>query len=264
MFRKVLGMGVLFIGVGLWVIVFMTFALWIIPWTLLVFAAGFLSQTREWNEFRFHWVWEWCRTRYFNFRIVCGELPPQDEPVLYAIYPHGHFSISAVFFWALNPLFRDARAAIHSLIFYLPLFGAFAGWIGAIPVVEKDMIQTLNKCSLFMCPGGVAEIGLEGETIVKRRGFLRVARRAGRRVVPIWCPDERSYYQQYLPLGSMLRNFFFFPIPILLWGAWWCPMAPKRKNISRILIGKAIITYDRSLVDIERDFWKEMDRLMSE
>jgi hypothetical protein len=261
MLRKGVGIALFFLGIGLWIIALFGLLLWSLPWIVLAFFAGWLSRGGEWPGMK-HWrLWEWLRgPNGFNFKIEYGHLNHHNEqPVIYAIYPHGHFSLTALFYFALNPHFSgNCVAAVHSIIFYTPLFGSLARWLNAIGVTEKEMLATLKAGrSIFMCPGGVADIVNTGNDMKRRSGFLRVARLAGVKVVPIWCPDERSYYTHWLPLGWSLERILHFPIPIIIWGRWWCPILPNIPSIcSRIRVGGCAL--DPSNEDV---FWREMDNL---
>lgn len=264
MIRKLIGYGLYFVGLGLWFILLIILTLWVIPWIVLAFLAGWLTNSREWHELKEYTLWKWLRNYYFKFEVI-GNLPehPDQGRIIYAIYPHGHYSVTATFFWALNPTFSNARAAVHSFIFYIPLFGSFARWIGAIGVTENEMKETLeNLRPIYMCPGGVAEIDKTGIDIVKRSGFIRIACETNSVLYPIWCPEERYYYSHYTPLGKLLKPIFGFPIPLLIWGKWWCPFLPNSLGkTSRIYIGTPITTEGRSVNDVERDFWAEMTKL---
>lgn len=255
MLRKAIGVALFFVGLGLWAIVYVTVFCWAVPVIVLAYIAGYLSHAREWPELKHFALWQWLRQRYFCFRVV-GELPhPNEGPFLYAIYPHGHFAITPLVYFALNPRFGDAKAAVHSALFWIPVFGTLVRWIGAIGVSREAMLRELS-CgrSIYMTPGGLADIARTGLDVRERSGFLEVARAARARVVPIWCPQERSYYDQWLPLGRALEGLFYFPVPLLLWGAWWFPFLPKGAADSPIIVGTAL--------DPQReDFWEEFRRL---
>lgn len=260
MFRKGVGIGLFFLGVGLWIIALVGLLLWSLPWLLLAFAAGYLSRGGDWPALKEWRLWKWIREDYFGFHVERGNLDRQERPVIYAIYPHGHFSLTALFYFCLNPQFAHCTPAVHSVIFYTPIFGSLARWIGAVGVTEEEMLSTLKSGrSIVMCPGGVADMVNTGTTITRRSGFLRVARKAGVQVVPIWCPDERSYYKHWLPLGWSLAKVLHFPIPILIWGRWWCPVLPlpPSKGVSRIRVGKNVEPREDGDV-----FWHEMDLLL--
>lgn len=261
MIRKAIGYGLYFLGLGLWFILLSVFFFWAIPWIGLAFLAGYLTNAREWPDLKRYALWHWLRDHYFQFKVI-GELPerPDQGRIIYAIYPHGHFSMTATFFWALNPTFSNARAAVHSLIFYLPAFGSFVRWIGSIGVTRAEMINTLNANQpIYMCPGGVAEIDKTGTDIIKRSGFIKVACETDATLYPIWCPEERSYFSHYTPCGNALKFLFGFPIPMFIWGKWWCPLLPGYLGRpSRIYIGQPITTKNCTLQDVEQRFWDQM------
>ena len=147
-------------------------------------------------------------------------------------------------------------------MFYIPLFSSFVNWIGAIGVTRKEITDALNDgCELYMYPGGVADMSYEGNEYKKRKGFLEIAQETKSTIIPVWCPDERSYYTQWLPLGRCLEWFFEFPIPMFICGKWWCPLLPKSVTRSRIMIGKPI---EWNSETIEQDFENEMIRLQEE
>lgn len=111
---------------------------------------------------------------------------------------------------------------------------------------------------IYMCPGGVADIENTGDNIKRRRGFLRVARETRSHVVPVWCPEERSYYSHWLPLGKTLKEWLFFPIPMIIVGRWWCPLVPRPPKVSRVFVGEPIAWDDEHQ---EERFWHQMIEL---
>lgn len=266
MLRKIIGIALYFLGIGIWVILLCLAVVWAIPWLMFAYLAGFLSRTGPWPEIRDFRIWKWIRDSYFSFKVQGDALTLNSNAgKLYAIYPHGHFSMTALFFFALNPTFAHARGAIHSMIFYLPLFGSFARWVDAIGVTQNEMSSVLNNGgTVFMCPGGVNEIAKTGHDITRRSGFLRIACETNSELIPVWCPQERSYFSHYLPLGRTFEQFFYFPVPMFIWGIWWMPLLPRRplNGISTILIGKCIKTQNRDFSTVESEFWSEMDHLM--
>jgi hypothetical protein len=111
--RKLIGVALYFIGIGFWV--FCVF--WMIPPLIVIALATYaFGTTQEWPAFKYHWIWKYVRERVFNFTVE-GNFPDYgNRPVIWAIYPHGHFSLAPVFYWALNERFRNAKAAIHSCL----------------------------------------------------------------------------------------------------------------------------------------------------
>lgn len=242
---RIIGLGLFFLHVGLFHIAAAALAFAVIPWMVLVYLAGFLSNARPWPEMKSWTVWKWLRKHYFRFEVDADEgeeKATSSQPVIYAIYPHGHYALTHLFYFALNPRYAHARPAIHSFIFYLPFFATLARWIDAIGVTRKEMMHTLTqeKRSILMCAAGARDIVNTGTYVSsEHQGFLRVARDAGVKVVPVWCAEERNYYTHWLPLGDRLKRFFGgFPLPIFIWGKWWCPLLPRvsseRRGIIRI------------------------------
>ena len=77
-----------------------------------------------------------------------------DTSVVWAIYPHGHFALTAALFWGLDPYYsQKAVGAVHSGLFYLPFIGTMIGWIGAIPATRESMIGAVRDGkSIYMIP----------------------------------------------------------------------------------------------------------------
>lgn len=287
---KLLGITLYFVGIGIWVFLFFVgiialFSL-ILPTVVLAFIAGICTNTfrksEPWPAFRRMWLWKWAREKYFNFEVSGHEealklfekeknklARTEKRKVMYAIYPHGHFSITAVFLFGLNPALEHITGCVHSLLFWLPVIGSLVGWLGCTSVTEEDMVNALNKNGrgrIFMCPGGVADMANTGKEVKKRRGFLRVAKSTNTIVIPIWCPEERSYYRQWLPFGTVLQRYLFFPVPMFLWGCWWCPILPRMVGKSRVIMGKPITWKredgeDQTLEQGEDHFWKEIESM---
>lgn len=242
MWRYVVGVAVYMIWVGLFFIAAFGLAIAMIPTAVLIFVAGFLSNARPWVEMKYWNVWKWIRQDYFAFEAINEEKNVSSDTVIYAVFPHGHYSLSHLFYFALNPAYIHVRPAIHSFIFWIPFFATFAKWINAIDVSEKSLLKSLKQGeSVIMCPAGIRDMLHTGTYISdSHKGFLRIAQEARVKVIPVWCPEERSYYTHYLPLGDRLTKWLHLPLPfpIIIWGRWWCPLLPKVPEKSRIVFGK--------------------------
>lgn len=276
-----LGITLYFVGIGLWVIALVWLVAWgfvllipAIPALLLAFIGGYftniLQQREEWPTLRTLSVWAYLRQFYFRFSVHGNEEgvklieehayreEQQNAGVKYvwAIYPHGHYSLTALFYWALNPNFTSTRPAVHSALFFLPGIGSVMGWLGAVGVSRAEMTRSLNDGqSLVMCPGGVADIANTGNEVKRRSGFVRIAQDTGACVVPVWCPDERSYYRHWLPLGRLTEALFSFPVPLFIFGRWWCPLLPRATPQSRIYVGKPVDCREGSFEDNLAEYW---------
>lgn len=228
MLRKGLGIFVYFLFVGLWFIVAGLLLFAAIPWMLLVFFAGYMSNARPWPELK-HWtLWMWVRKYYFRFKPCGNASAHTNTHVLYAVFPHGHYSMTHLFYFTLNPKFADLRPAIHGFLFYVPFFATLARWVSAVSVERGELLEALQQGPIIMCPAGIRDMTNEGtQTDRRHQGFLSVAAEANVKVVPVWCPQERSYYTHYLPFGRVLERFFYLPFPVIILGRWWCPIIPR-------------------------------------
>lgn len=273
-----IGTTLYFAGIGLWFIVVAYLLGWAIVlalptlcigWIIGWISRSFTRRTELWPAFRSFWLWEKIRTSYFEYEVygpgtslVEREMSDQEknkvaagsfnyEKLMWTVYPHGILPWTAIFFWGVNPAFKKVIPCIHSTIFMIPLLREMAGWMGCTTVSEQDI-----KCGLWetgrivMAPGGIADIANEGNDIKKRRGFLRVAKEAGAHVVPVWIPEERSYYRMWMPLGRSLEKWLRYPVPMFIWGMTLMPLLPKRVK-TRIFVGDPIYMKDR---DIEKGY----------
>ena len=271
--RKGIGIALYFATLWLWVILLSLFVLLSLPPTLLLLGIGYFLRPfqTEWRAFKELWIWECIRMYWFQFTIegddtslILADIAANGNsgdgiPTLYAIYPHGTYALTTMFFWALNPAWKHARGAVHSILFYIPIVNMLVGWCGMTSVTEADLVAAIEKDGrVYMCPGGIRDVANRGNNVTKRSGFLRVARQCKCRVVPIWCPDERAYYRQWLPFGKTLEGLLYFPFPIIVWGQWWCPFLPRSTPKSRIRVGKAIEYDDENGEDV---FWERLRRL---
>jgi hypothetical protein len=119
---------------------------------------------------------------------------------------------------------------------------------------------------VFLSPGGLLESCYEGDEYVKRDGFLKIAHETGARVIPVWFPEERSYFKQWLPLGHRLAPLLTLPFPFFVWGKNWCPLLPRTHEIeeSRIMIGLAIDPKEYATVEeLKVAFVAGMDSLIA-
>ncbi len=288
MIGRALGLALYSLSLGLWIIglVWLTVvsALFLLPSTVLVFTAGYtvnlLGRTAEWPALRYHALHSWIRDYYFKFEIAFQHPSAQEflegkgvgkhnQPAIWAVYPHGHFSLTHIFFFALNPAFNRLVPAAHSVLFYMPVLGSLMGWMGTTSVNESELRNTIHtQKSVLMCPGGIADSVNTGTVIKQRSGFLRVAHDTGAAVIPVWCPDERNYYLQWLPLGFTLQRWLLLPFPMLVWGENWCPLLPRRpRGNSRVLIGEPVVFRNSdgeqllTLEQGEKQFWERIRTL---
>lgn len=257
---------------GLGSLILYTVHPWLLYATYTLITATYFYEGQSWHAF-VHWgLWEWFRKAYFAYDLEGDRvgiemltLPSRvSNPVIWAVYPHGSYPITPTFFWALNPRFYgNTSVAIHNFVFYVPVMRSLMYWVGGIRTDESAIRNQLqNGKSVCLCPGGVTEIAKSRNTIHKRTGFLRIAYETKTPVIPVWCPDERSYYNQWRPLGNWLERWLGYPYPLVPLGRWWSPLVPKPFARSRIRVGKPLHVEEYSdLGSLCDTFWKEMERL---
>ena len=141
---------------------------------------------------------------------------------MWAVYPHGVFPWTPIFYWGLNPAFNSLLPCIHSGVFMIPLLRDLAGWMGCISANKRDIINALeNGNSVLITPGGLQDIQYKYNKIKKRRGFLKIAKETKTSVVPVWIDGERQHYSYFI------------------WGNSYLPFLPKKIQ-TRIIIGEPI------------------------
>ena len=251
----------------------------------IVYISNWFRLIRPWPAFRRFAFWEYLRNDYFKFRpyfnseeekaLYLNTHPRSSsssgQGVMWAFYPHGILSFTAMFNFVLNPVTEHIRACVHSGGFISPFFGLFLAWLNCIHVSRKSMMANLEAGNhIFLSPGGLVEAAYEGNHYKKRDGFLKIALETKSAVVPCWFPDERSYYKVWLPLGERTQPVLHYPFPMFVWGKWWLPILPRvPEKESRVLIGKKIDFGAPELADItihdaQQLFYNEMDRLIAE
>jgi hypothetical protein len=105
---------------------------------------------------------------------------------------------------------RGLLVGVASSVLHLPLVGLVFAWMGFVPASWRSLRAACATSSdVAIIPGGIAEMTAGGrtcprtgewvETLVlkERRGFLRLALRTGRTVVPVYAFGETRTFVQY-------------------------------------------------------------------
>lgn len=248
-----------FLSIGLWFILLASLFFWSLPVLLLVYLLGIVSTTFSrkalfWPAFRNHWVWKWFRESYFEYTvegpgkeyiIQRSEGGPSTKDnnssmkrkIMYAIYPHGTLPVSTFFYFCTNgDQFPTLITCIHSAVFKIPFLRDVAQWLNCTTVTKEDIIEAIRMTDqIAINPGGVGDIAYtDTTTVCQRRGFLCIAKEEKCLVVPIWIPQERSFFSVFMPLGRVLEPYLGYPFPLFIW-----PIFP-RKLKTVIRVGNAI------------------------
>lgn len=257
----------------LWLpVVILGWPLWVAA--TLVFAYYALWLPRHWPALRALGLWDWIRDRHFGLRF---EGPGKEfaflsakgkERYVLALHPHTLFAVSLTLFFTLNKRFLRFRSVGTSLLFSLPLVREATVWAGTIPAHETEMRRALlddeTIRGLMMCPGGMREVGMQGDAIRQRTGFLRVAAQTKAYVVPIWCPQERDSYRIWCPLGDFfLDRLLLYPWPVLSWGLWWLPFFPRApaSGTTRVFVGRPFRPDPADIPGAKAVFYQRIEEL---
>jgi hypothetical protein len=280
--KKFVGTVLFCITKDIWIIaltalLMLPFGLFTPPWvTILVlcYVCNLFRASRKWPALRRFPLFKYLRENLFAFRCIFQTdaeekflFSKQDRPVLWALHPHGTVSYTAVFFFVLNHDTAHIRPAVHSGGFYTPFFAVLCAWFECIHVSREGITEALQKGEqVFLSPGGLLESCYTGDEYVKRDGFLKIAMETGALVIPVWFPEERAYFKQWLPLGHSLVPWLAMPFPFFVWGKNWCPLLPRTHEIteSRIMVGTAIDpTKCESIDALKAEFTAGMDAIIA-
>jgi 1-acyl-sn-glycerol-3-phosphate acyltransferase len=166
--------------------------------------------------------WSWPIFSYFPISVFNdGNKDPnketnKDQPkYIFCYHPHGIYALglfSLVFQRAsgFQQQFSPQRpregmlVAVASALLHVPLLGRLFSWFGFIPASRASLnaaCETRND--LVIVPGGIAEMtliqqtGIELVYLSKRKGFIKLAVKHGRPLVPVYCFGETKIFHQY-------------------------------------------------------------------
>lgn len=209
-------------------IVVSIFSFW---WSLALGAALFVQGEVDFNTLTVHSRWDACVERFDTwswpvfqyFPIIVkrdNNLSPsarrreKDDArkYLYCYHPHGMYAIglfSLVFqrasgFSALFPNRKGTLVGVASALLHVPVLGRLVSWFGFVPVSRASLdAACASDHDVALVPGGIAEMTLVQHKDVEqlfldsRRGFIRLAIKHGRPLVPVYCFGENKIFQQY-------------------------------------------------------------------
>jgi hypothetical protein len=209
---------------------------WDPPWfvyVLMLLAGSLLVQLVPKGGFRAIRAWKgWDRMAkgWFQHSLV-GEMP--DEPCLYAMYPHGVATLSAIVTFALYGRRRKEEEGLVGLattppMLHLPFIGPVLAAFGSVPCTRAfitDWMTLRSRHSLLLLPDGHDGILLAGQPSgkvdmhLKRQGFLRLAFQHGLPVVPVFARDEHALIWRWTGFEAVQQwtaKAFHFVFPTLI------------------------------------------------
>lgn len=225
----------------------------------------------EW--FKTLWFWEYLRNDYFSYKVE-GE-QKQDKQIMYAVFPHGVYAAGAAFYFTLNPKYNlNTKTIATSLLFWIPIVRECASLAGVVPANTKEIIDELDKGNnVLLLPEGLRGLLHRDDpctVLKKRKGFIRCAVTSANSeniaIVPVYIKGGNELYNVFFPWrwaqGKLLSKFYY-PWPVLCWGAWWCPFFPKSKQLT-VCFGEPIDVYGKSVNEIHSKFMIQANELIQQ
>jgi len=199
--------------------------------------------------------WRWSSS-YFPVELKrTTVLPAEEGPYIFVSHPHGiigiapstNFGTDATNFEALFPGVQ-VHLLGHSAILRVPFFRELVLLHGHGTVDRGCCLWLLGKGhSIALAPGGAKESlecspGTMRLILKNRKGFAKLALRAGATLVPVLSFGENEVYRTVqLPHGSFGRRLqdtlqarLGFALPLFC-GRGWCPLLPLRQRVSTVV-----------------------------
>jgi 2-acylglycerol O-acyltransferase 2 len=162
--------------------------------------------------------------------LLKGSAP--KGPVLYVCHPHGLYGFSwFIHFSACLTEWPTQRPflAVHSSLFRIPLLREMMYYSHCIQASETEILRTLAEGhSVALVLGGIEELHKTSGSstmklvIRKRKGFLRIAAKAGVPVVPLVTVGENELFpflesEWLLGIQNFLYSWFHIALPVMTW-----------------------------------------------
>eukprot|EP00892_Ulva_mutabilis_P007201 jgi/Ulvmu1/4853/UM020_0139.1 len=225
--------------------------------TTLAFPARLL-----WDRYTCSYILH-CWQEYFNFSWIVEEMAPNDDPVIFAEFPHGAFPLGPMLAAGPCAIYfprRKVYALAASAVFWLPIFKHLMTWLGCQPASRANLKMLLKKGSVAVTPGGIAEMFFSQETTEEvilrgRKGLIRTAIETGTPVVPCYHlgnSQTLTFGPSWLkPVSRRLRT----SIGIVM--GWMGTPLPVQIPIY-MCVGKRIIPETLSCTPGDKGYEKEM------
>jgi len=204
------------------------------------------------------WLWK-LAAEYYPLQLVrTKELSPKSN-YMFCLHPHGVFSLSHAINFATNGTgFFELFPGIKCLLFKVPFHREYLLGMGVVEVSREALQNTLTKgpgWSVAIVPGGAQEAldannGTMRLTVLKRKGFVRIALRTGTSLVPVFAFGENELYtsvkglKRLMPIRlwqSILKKGYGITTPTVLGRGVFCKtcpdpfMLPFRKPVTTVV-----------------------------
>lgn len=226
--------------------------------TLLMPAQLYWPEFLNWDLFR---TWR----EYFSFSYKTTEELDPDRKVIFAEFPHGTYPMGPLLAGTLIPTMFKGRK-IYSLaastLFRVPGLRHMMTWLGSQPADKKVFQSLIDKGSVAVVVGGIAEMFMQYDDkeqvlLANRKGFIRMALANGVDIVPVYHFGN----SRVLSIGpKSLMEFcrkMRTSVGILI-GRWGLPI-PRRHPIYMV-VGKAV-RVEKAVKPDDPGFSKAVDEL---
>eukprot|EP01087_Luapelamoeba_hula_P000439 TRINITY_DN10329_c0_g1_i1.p1 TRINITY_DN10329_c0_g1~~TRINITY_DN10329_c0_g1_i1.p1 ORF type:complete len:392 (-),score=47.70 TRINITY_DN10329_c0_g1_i1:67-1164(-) len=197
---------------------------------------------------------------YFSFTLIRpkGTISVTDH-FLFVEFPHGVFPLGFMLSaTAVQTAMKGLRVegAIASVLFRIPLMRQLCHWFGARPASDRNIKMLLDRGSVGLMAGGIAEIFLSSRKhervyVKNRRGFVKLALQTGSALVPVYHFGNTQLFDFVGNEGISRR----LRTSILLFvGRWYLPI-PYQHPI-RMVIGTPI-----EVVRVDNPSKEQIDKL---
>jgi len=175
-------------------------------------------------------------------------------PCLFILEPHDLLPLSIFAFndCIINLKGHKLLGCITSACFHVPFMRQIYTWVNAVSVDEKNLHGIISQgISPVICPGGVQESALLAQQknvndivlyLMRRRGFVRMALKHGRPLVPCFSYGLRDSFdfigidnKLIIELGRRAGG-----LPLLFFGVGGIPFGPPKSVQYSNVIGKPI------------------------
>lgn len=255
-------------GIWIWSLpILMVAAFFMIPMACLsivvLFILGtYFQYTSDGNPMVDHWLRRFISKIPWHEWFPCNQL--KIDSGIIAAHPHGILCCGTLAGIHFVPGSRTCMC-IAPIVFYVPIIGIAARYLGCIPATKKSMSIALQQgLPVLVVPGGVPEIVIAERQDdcqrFKRHGFLRLAKDCKSKVTAVFINGECSLYKMFrgpflqarIWISWRLNIPLVFPIMLGWYGSW----VPKRHPLH--LSYKEILTYEPQTYD------KELEKLFTD
>jgi len=184
-----------------------------------------------------HWIRKYISLIPWYEWFPCNTL--RVEKGIIACHPHGLLCCGPL---AGIHFVKDSKTCmcIAPIVFYVPIIGIMAKYLGCIPATKTAMAKALQKgYPVLVVPGGVPEIVLtetkNDKKRFKRHGFLRLAKELSVPLFAVFTKGECATFNmvRWPFLNTRVKLSWYLNVPVTLpfiFG-WYGTWVPKRIHL---------------------------------